>query len=1271
MGSTFTSGSTQIMAVIRRERVRRLVSRIAGVSCALIAGLVCGCDSASAALTHEFVSSFGSFANVQGVAVDSSSGDVYVFDAGAGGGSLFKFDSTGTPAKFPGLPGEPSVIEGVGGAGEGEDEIAVDNSASGPAKGDIYVAQGSVVKIFSSDGNALGELTEEAGRPWGKPCGVAVDTAGHVYVGLAATEAHPASTVNRYAPAANPVVDADYSSSLWKVNNVCNVAVDGAGSVYADTFSEGPVTEFEALQFSAVEIEASGSQVSETGRAIAIDTAADPTTKSENDVYVARSGEVAQYEPTGALIDAFNGLEAHPFGNSHGVAVNSASGRVYVSDNEHAHVDVFSPTVVIPEVTTEAATSVSTGAATLHGTVNPAEVAVTGCRFEYGTSTAYGHSAECEQSPGSGNTPVAVTANIESLQPNASYHYRLVASNANGSNGGADAILTTLSPPLIETGQPSNVLVSTATLNAKIDPLGFDTTYRFEYGPDTSYGTSIPVPDARIGSGLEYVGVSRQLTGLQPAGIYHYRVVATNANGTTVGADQTLTTLPITPPPASEHCENEALRTGPSATLPDCRAYEQVTPTNKSSASADIVEEGGNVGASVDGNRVALQTLATLGPTPDVAGSLSVFSRTAAGWAITSVPPPDAGAEFYIPQIFSPDLTHVGFYSWFNLPNSKLSSDTFQIGSPGGPYSTVATTPPDEGPLYPTGDSRLFGASQDFSHVVLATIDHTLLSSEPTGTDERAYDLYELVNGQLRLVNVTGEGSQAHVIGKCGAMLGGGELFSQAGVFTQRLAHNAVSSDGSKIFFTAPDIFGEGEGCYKEPLTGESLRSLRAPNATQIYMRVSEMPGGREVSRTVEVSAPSPEVDATLSPAEKIELEERPAFYQAATPDGSKVFFVAEGALTSDAENGDFHLYEYDTQAREGQRLKLIFQTSVATSGDPRFPTVFPSQNGSVVYFYMQPIAGRNSELYRYEAAGGGSLHAIASVAEPRADEAPRVTPDGEFFMFVSEGNHGQQGVAGEPRGAGHNEFYRYSHADGSVMCVSCGPADAPPEGNTFEGTAPGPGHGLAQLEGPNETPERIVMSDDGSEVFFDSTANLVPGVVNAHEASGLENEGQSVTDVYEWEADGAGGCIQRAGCTFVITQGNNATKSFLVGSSADGSNVFFITQASLVAQDVDSSDDIYDARVGGGFPAPAQPTACLGDTCQSVPAAVNDPTPSTLSFSGPGNPISPIVAPPGKEKGKGKKCGRGKVRRRGKCVKHKVRRAARRAVKHNHGGSR
>ena len=185
------------------------------------------------------------------------------------------------------------------------------------------------------------------------------------------------------------------------------------------------------------------------------------------------------------------------------------------------------------------------------------------------------------------------------------------------------------------------------------------------------------------------------------------------------------------------------------------------------------------------------------------------------------------------------------------------------------------------------------------------------------------------------------------------------------------------------------------------------------------------------------------------------------------------------------------------------------------------------------------------------------------------------------------------------------------------------------------------------------DSPVLIPMSNDGSYVFFDTTAQLVPQDTNSTEFDPAYSPG---LDVYEWEANGMGGCELSQGCTHLITSGESETESALLGASADGSNVFFATHASLVAQDTDTYGDVYDARIDGGFPAPAPPPAPCS-SCQGVggPPPLFS-VPASVSFVGAANPaVTAVKAKPKpkkkkrprrkRQKGKSKAARRGGVR--------------------------
>src|SRR5437016_6238620 len=122
-------------------------------------------------------------------------------------------------------------------------------------------------------------------------------------------------------------------------------------------------------------------------------------------------------------------------------------------------------------VKTAAASSLTQTSATLNATVNPNGGAVSDCRFEYGSTSAYGSSVPCASLPGSGTAAVAVSAEVEGLSPNTTYHFRIVASNEGGRGSGSDQGLTTLpNAPSVKTAAASSLTQTSATLNGTVNP---------------------------------------------------------------------------------------------------------------------------------------------------------------------------------------------------------------------------------------------------------------------------------------------------------------------------------------------------------------------------------------------------------------------------------------------------------------------------------------------------------------------------------------------------------------------------------------------------------------------------------------------------------------------------------------------------------------------------------------------------------------------------------------------------------------------------------
>jgi hypothetical protein len=154
-------------------------------------------------------------------------------------------------------------------------------------------------------------------------------------------------------------------------------------------------------------------------------------------------------------------------------------------------------------------------------------------------------------------------------------------------------------------------------------------------------------------------------------------------------------------------------------------------------------------------------------------------------------------------------------------------------------------------------------------------------------------------------------------------------------------------------------------------------------------------------------------------------------------------------------------------------------------------------------------------------------------------------------------------------------------------------------------------------------------LTEDGNRLFFQSYDALLP------------SDSNGAQDVYEWQrADGPKTCEQvgaqlyvpsAEGCISLISSGQSPEDSEVIEASKGAGDVFFATNSSLLPQDR-GLYDVYDARVGGGYPPPPlPPPACEGEACQGVPAPPNDPTPASSAFEGAGN----VVEKPAKKKAK------------------------------------
>jgi hypothetical protein len=257
--------------------------------------------------------------------------------------------------------------------------------------------------------------------------------------------------------------------------------------------------------------------------------------------------------------------------------------------------------------------------------------------------------------------------------------------------------------------------------------------------------------------------------------------------------------------------------------------------------------------------------------------------------------------------------------------------------------------------------------------------------------------------------------------------------------------------------------------------------------------------------------------------------------------------------------------------------------------------------------------------------------------------------------VFTSTGsptgydNH--DAASGQP----DTEVYLYNAraagGTGKLVCISCNPSGARPLGVEGEDPASRVSGRIPGAE--NNLHEPRIITDEGNRVFFESYDALSPRDVNG------------VQDVYEWEANGAGGCTTGAnsyvpaaeGCIYLISSGQGGRDTEFVEADQDGANVFFATLSSLVPQDY-GLIDIYDARVDGGFPTPPAPSPeCDGEACQPSVTPPSAAGPSTTQ-AGPGNVKHESKPCPGKKNAKKgctkKRHKKGKPHKKGKHPEHK-----------------
>ena len=1132
------------------------------------------------------------------------------------------------PLEYPPLAGfEPLATPELS---LGDTDIAVDDTSL-ESKGNIYLTGRYSLLGYDSAAAPLSGFPK-ASPPDSGWTAVAVDPGGHLWAAL--SEPHDRN-IREFNSAGVELgkLDLDALGFIPFGDYVISLAFDATGDLYLS--SNDGVWKLAAPAYQdPVEINPA------PGAALTVD-------RSTGDLYVAHEKQIDRYRADGALLEQFPA--SPPAGNFSGIAIDEASKAVYAYEDEPGtrRVDVFKAST-LPDLATAPLSDPTETTVTLHGSVHPDGLALSGCEFEWVSEEAFqatgfeslasGGEAECEPPfgsiPTSGTT--SISAALSGLTPGETYRYRISASNENGTNDtkGTPPTFALASPTVETVGSPIRSATS-ARLDSRVDPHGIATEYRFEYlteaqfqadGESFGAGTET-TPSHSAGEGALTELVSQQVGELQPATTYRYRAIADNgAFPPAAGEARSLTT----------RASDAPLSHGPYPGPPGSdRAWEQV----------NLPDTAGNPVAGADGVSDSGETVlySVAGGTP-LSESGTFFDyllarrapngsdgHPAQGWLAASVFPPRSLTAYgtWLPPTASSSLSTV----------LALNKDLEQ-----GSGAAVWRLPSEGGApakLYesPRGAYRgpyLF--SEDGSRALLALEGEKLDPGHhsPKG----ALQLYDVSSGAPRMVSLMPGAGEGAVGPACGVAVG-----AAAGIFG--LNSNAVpstthwiSADGERAFFPSA---GEGPSCGTAHLY---VRDFATETTTQVD---GPLPGG--------LSGPAgPECAGAM-----IRSTPEAAYFW------TQSRLVQEDSAVSSCGGGSGgDVYRYDLSSHDFECLTCVVaggrpaNVSVAATGtEGAAGSIALAPDGPLLYFTTTtrllpgaPETGAKA-LYRvntqtHQLAYLAPLNPGDSVGEnPKgsfAQGGSAISPNGRYLAFASAAP-ALDALSGADNGSTVQD-YLYDDAERSLICVSCATGGGAPRGRVALGIiAEEPGQ-----EGPNMTS----LSDDGDFAFSTPTA-LVSADQNTAPPGHPAYEG---TDVYEW----------RDGRALLVSDGlarwpNEAVAGQVSTISPSGRDLFFTEAEVLTPDATEGYARLYDARIGGGidFPPAGLPPCDLGSGGCEGPAssAPGLPGAGSTAFEGPGD-LKPKP-----------RCKKGKVRKHGKCVaKHAKKHHKAHRKGHNRGGA-
>jgi hypothetical protein len=959
---------------------------------------------------YEVVGSIGGIEAPESVAVDQASGEVYVLETSSPEERISRFTASGKPDPFSSA--EPYLrrnslfgpVEEFRFGFPHEAEVAVDGS-SGPASGDVYATEPGRerVDVFASSGAFLGEVGVGSASPLsgGEPCGVAVDGVGNVFI------AWFSGHVDEFTPTTSDPADDSFDGQLENVGEICGVAVETGGKTFVQLLAEargGQLFSYEPKQYGEE------TPVPQLAGAAVQAYGINPV---NNHLFRVEGGMVSEYDTTGALVGAPFGPIAAPLS----LAVNAALERVYVVDASTGRVDIFEvPRSAAPSVEGESSADVGSTFAEIKGELS-ANLLDTHAYLEYGGSSAYGIMVPAAPGVdiGSGRTVQDVAEFLTGLAPGTTYHYRVVAGNANGVTDGPDRTFTTPTPsslslpdgrawemvsPLDKNGgevAPPGEVSAGGVEEASAD--GEHVTYLTLAAFGEALGS--PLGDQYLASRTPAGWSSSDLMTPMNAGSFDlageggpYIAFSTDLrsslerNGTIAGGTPVLN--PPLAPLAPPRYENFYLRDDNSGAL-----QALLTQTPEVPAGSFQLEFEG---ASPDLKHIVLSSESVLTPGA-VAGPPNLYEwsggvlqavnvlpgvtdgETAPGAVLgagpnnnpypdTSHAVSDDGSRVY----FTDDESAPGLYVRENAgaPDARTlllgGGGVFQAASADG--NTAFFT--ESGDLFEfdamSGGSRdltvdashggagvqgVLGASSDGAYVYFVANGRLAAGAEEGNCDSRG-------NGEVCGLYMYHEGHVAFI-----TMLSQGDAADWALALVDRTAR--VSGDGRHVVFMS-----------SSSLTGyDNLDANTSVPDSEVYEYGPPVEFGQACPRCLECAScdetgARPTGPSNIPAASPYGLER--AVYQSRVVsfDGSRVFFNSSNALVSGDTNGRQDVYEF-----EGGHDYLI---SGGTSGENSV-FVDASESGNDVFFITgQQLVGQDKDQIAdlYDARVGGGFPAPA-----------------------------------------------------------------------------------------------------------------------------------------------------------------------------------------------------------------------------------------------------------------------------------------------------